>query len=64
MALEVAGFMSRGSKTSVAKIIGVGLLTRSESAIIAAPDAHSAHFGFGDDQIECARLSFGDLETA
>lgn len=64
IALEVAGSMSRGSAASVAEIIGIGLLVRSEGAIVAAPDADPAHFDFGDGDVACARLSFGDLVTA
>lgn len=64
IALEVAGSMSRGSATSVSEIMDVGLLVRSEGAIVAAPDAASALFDFGDGDVECARLSFGDLVTA
>lgn len=64
IALEVAGSMSRGSANSVAEIIDVGLLVRSEGAIVAAPDAHPAQFDFGNGDVECARLSFGDLVTA
>lgn len=64
IALEVAGSMSRGSATSVSEIIGVGLLVRSEGAIVAAPDATPANFDFGEGPVECARLSFGDLVTA
>ena len=64
IALQVAGSMSRGSATSVAEIMDVGLLVRSEGAIVAAPDADPALFNFGDGDVECARLSFGDLVTA
>lgn len=64
IALQVAGSMSRGSATSAAKIMDVGLLVRSEGQIVAAPDALPASFDFGEGPVDCARLSFGDLITA
>jgi short subunit dehydrogenase-like uncharacterized protein len=64
MALQVAGAMSRGSATSAAEIMSVGVLVRADGAIIAAPDAAAAAFDFGDGPVDCARLSFGDLVTA
>lgn len=64
MALQVAGAMSRGSATSAAKIMEVGLLVRAGGQIVTAPDALPASFDFGDGMVECARLSFGDLITA
>jgi short subunit dehydrogenase-like uncharacterized protein len=64
MALEVAGSVSRGSATSVAEILGVGLLARVAGAIVATPDAPAAQFDFGDGNVDCYPLSFGDLITA
>jgi short subunit dehydrogenase-like uncharacterized protein len=64
IALQVAGSMSRGSATSAAKIMEVGLLVRSEGQIVSAPDALPVNFDFGEGMVECARLSFGDLITA
>jgi short subunit dehydrogenase-like uncharacterized protein len=64
IALEVAGSVSRGSATSVAEILGVGLLVRSEGAIVATPEAPTARFDFGDGDVDCFPLSFGDLVTA
>lgn len=64
IALQVAGSMSRGSATSAAKIMEVGLLVRSGGEIVTAPDALPANFDFGEGMVECARLSFGDLITA
>jgi hypothetical protein len=56
--------MSRGSATGAGEIIGVGLLVRSDGQIVAAPDAEPASFDFGEGEVACARLSFGDLVTA
>lgn len=64
LALEVAGSMSRGSALSVGEILSVGLLVRSEGKLVSAPNADPATFDFGDGEVECARLSFGDLVTA
>ena len=64
MALEVAGSVSRGSATSVAEILGVGLLARSAGVIVATPDAAPAQFDFGEGNVDCYPLSFGDLVTA
>lgn len=64
IALEVAGAVSRGSAASVAEILGVGLLVRSEGVIVAAADAPAARFDFGDGDVDCLPLSFGDLITA
>ncbi|NGZ85928.1 saccharopine dehydrogenase family protein [Duganella aceris] len=64
MALQVAGSVSRGSATSVAEILGVGLLVRADGAILATPDAQAARFDFGDGDVDCFPLSFGDLITA
>lgn len=64
IALQVAGSMSRGSATSVAEILAVGLLVRARGSIVAAPEAAPARFDFGDGNVECYPLSFGDLVTA
>lgn len=64
IALEVAGSVSRGSATSVAEILGAGLLARAEGVIVATPDAPTAQFDFGDGDVDCFPLSFGDLVTA
>lgn len=64
MALQVAGAISRGSATSVAEILGVGLLARVDGKIVAAPDASVASFDFGAGPVDCSPLSFGDLVTA
>jgi short subunit dehydrogenase-like uncharacterized protein len=64
MALQVAGSVSRGSATSVAEILAVGLLVRADGAIVATPDAGPARFDFGDGEVDCLPLSFGDLVTA
>jgi short subunit dehydrogenase-like uncharacterized protein len=64
MALEVAGAVSRGSATSVAEILGVGLLVRTDGVIMAAPDARPAAFDFGAGMVDASPLSFGDLVTA
>lgn len=64
IALQVAGSVSRGSANSVAEILGVGLLARSQGSIVATPDAAPARFDFGDGDVDCHPLSFGDLITA
>lgn len=64
MALQVAGSVSRGSATSVAEILGVGLLARVDGAIVSTPHAQSAPFDFGEGDVDCFPLSFGDLVTA
>lgn len=64
IALEVAGSMSRGSANSAGEIMSVGLLVRSEGKIVAAPNVEPAVFDFGEGNVECARMSFGDLVTA
>lgn len=64
LALEVAGSMSRGSAMSAGEIIGVGLLVRSNGTLITAPNPEPATFDFGEGEVVCARLSFGDLVTA
>lgn len=64
IALEVAGSMSRGSANSVPEIIAVGSLIRKDGQIVPAPDADTVLFDFGDGEVECYRLSFGDLITA
>jgi short subunit dehydrogenase-like uncharacterized protein len=64
MALQVAGSMSRGSANSAAEILAVGVLVRADGAITATPDAAPAQFDFGDGDVDCFPLSFGDLVTA
>lgn len=64
IALQVANSMSRGSATSVGEILGVGLLVRTDGAIVAKPDAAPARFDFGAGPVESVPLSFGDLVTA
>ena len=64
IALQVANSMSRGSATSVGEILGVGLLVRTNGAIVATPDATPQHFDFGAGPVESVPLSFGDLITA
>lgn len=64
IALQVANSMSRGSASSVAEILGVGLLARVDGAIAATPYAAPARFDFGAGPVECLPLSFGDLVTA
>ena len=64
MALQVAGAVSRGSATSVAEILGVGLLARADGVIVAIPDAQPAPFDFGEGNVDAYPLSFGDLVTA
>lgn len=63
MALQVAGFMSRGSAYSAGEIIGAGLMARIEGRLVATPDAQPQLFDFGDGPVLCAPLSFGDLIT-
>ncbi|HEY0491773.1 MAG TPA: saccharopine dehydrogenase NADP-binding domain-containing protein [Telluria sp.] len=64
IALQVANSMSRGSTTSVGEILGVGLLVRTDGAIVANPDTNSARFDFGAGPVDSVPLSFGDLVTA
>lgn len=64
IALQVAGSMSRGSAISAGEIMGVGLLARRSGVIVAVPEAKPAMFDFGEGQVSCAPLSFGDLITA
>jgi short subunit dehydrogenase-like uncharacterized protein len=64
IALQVANSMSRGSATSVGKILAVGLLVRADGVIVAKPEAAPERFDFGAGLVECAPLSFGDLITA
>jgi len=64
IALQVANSMSRGSAASVDEILGVGLLVRTDGAIVAKPDAAPARFDFGAGPVDSVPLSFGDLVTA
>ena len=64
MALQVAGSVSRGSANSVAEILAVGQLARADGVIATKPDAAPAQFDFGDGDVDCFPLSFGDLVTA
>lgn len=64
IALQVAGAMSRGSAISAGEIVGAGLMARVDGALVATPHAASALFNFGDGDVMCAPLSFGDLVTA
>jgi short subunit dehydrogenase-like uncharacterized protein len=64
IALQVAGSMSRGSAISAAEIIAVGLLARTDGAIVSTPDAKPTEFNFGEGYVACYPLSFGDLVTA
>ena len=64
IALQVPGSMSRGSAMSVSEIIGAGVLTRIDGALVPTPDAQPRQFDFGDGPVPCAPLSFGDLVTA
>ncbi|MES2258072.1 MAG: saccharopine dehydrogenase NADP-binding domain-containing protein [Pseudomonadota bacterium] len=64
IALQVANSMSRGSVSSVGEILDVGLLVRTDGAIVAKPDAAPAPFDFGAGPVDSAPLSFGDLVTA
>lgn len=64
IALQVPGSMSRGSAKSVSEIIGAGVLTRIDGALVSTPDAQPRQFDFGDGPVVCAPLSFGDLVTA
>ena len=49
---------------SVSEIIGAGVLTRIDGALVPTPDAQPRQFDFGDGPVPCAPLSFGDLVTA
>lgn len=64
IALQVAGSMSRGSAVSAGEIIGAGLMARVDGALVSTPGAAPALFNFGDGDVTCAPLSFGDLVTA
>lgn len=64
IALQVAGSMSRGSAVSAGEIVGAGLMARVDGVLISTPEAASALFNFGDGDVTCAPLSFGDLVTA
>jgi short subunit dehydrogenase-like uncharacterized protein len=64
IALQVPGAMSRGSAMSVGEIIGAGVLARIDGELVSTPDAQPHHFDFGDGQVLCAPLSFGDLVTS
>ena len=64
IALQVPGAMSRGSAMSVGEILGAGVLARIDSQLLATPDAAPQHLDFGDGQLLCVPLSFGDLVTA
>lgn len=64
IALQVANSMSRGSASSVSEILGVGLLVRTDGAIVANADAAPARFDFGAGLVDSMPLSFGDLVTA
>ena len=63
IALQVPGSMSRGSAMSVDEIIGAGVLTRIDGELVSTPDAQPRHFDFGDGEVLCVPLSFGDLVT-
>lgn len=63
IALQVPGSMSRGSAMSVGEIIGAGVLARIAGELVSTPDAQPRLFDFGDGQVLCAPLSFGDLVT-
>ncbi|AZF54431.1 Rhomboid family protein [Pseudomonas sp. R4-34-07] len=63
IALQVPGSISRGSAMSVSEIIGAGLLARVDGELVAAPDARPRYFDFGQGQVPCVPLSFGDLVT-
>lgn len=56
--------MSRGSAMNVSEIIGAGVLARVHGELIATPDATPRHFDFGQGEVPCVPLSFGDLVTA
>ncbi|EJE52449.1 hypothetical protein PMI14_02868 [Acidovorax sp. CF316] len=64
IALQVAGSMSRGSAVSAGEILGAGLMARVDGALVSTPAAAPALFNFGDGEVACAPLSFGDLVTA
>jgi len=64
IALQVAGSMSRRSAITAGEIIGAGLMARVDGALVSTPHATSALFNFGDGDVTCAPLSFGDLVTA
>lgn len=63
IALQVPGSMSRGSAMSVGEIIGAGVLARIDGELVSTPDAQPRHFDFGDGEVLCVPLSFGDLVT-
>lgn len=63
IALQVPGSMSRGSAMSVSEIVGAGVLQRIDGRLVPTPDALPRSFDFGDGQVLCAPLSFGDLVT-
>ena len=63
IALQVPGSMSRGSAMSVGEIIGAGVLARIDGVLVSTPDAQPRHFDFGDGEVLCVPLSFGDLVT-
>ncbi|AQT91890.1 MULTISPECIES: saccharopine dehydrogenase family protein [Pseudomonas] len=63
IALQVPGSMSRGSAMSVGEIIGAGVLARIDGELVPTPNAQPRHFDFGDGEVLCVPLSFGDLVT-
>lgn len=64
IALQVGGSMSRGSAVSAGEIVGAGLMARVDGNLVATPQAAPALFDFGEGDVTCAPLSFGDLVTA
>ncbi|MEO5955111.1 MAG: saccharopine dehydrogenase NADP-binding domain-containing protein [Nitrospiraceae bacterium] len=64
IALQVAGPMSRGSAVSAGEIVGAGLMARVDGALVSTPHTMSALFDFGNGEVTCVPLSFGDLVTA
>lgn len=64
IALQVSGSMSRGSAVSAGEIISAGLLARVNGALTEKTNPDTAFFDFGQGEVECFPLSFGDLVTA
>ena len=48
---------------SVGEIIGAGVLARIDGELVPTPEAQPRHFDFGDGEVLCVPLSFGDLVT-
>jgi hypothetical protein len=49
---------------SAGEIIAAGLLERADGVLVTKSDASFATFDFGEREVDCVPLSFGDLVTA